>query len=131
MLWTVLRKDQYKIKGDYILIKGLGAIGSIRVRYAGRIHIVGEQGRAEVRYDSDARKWYMHISFEVSEKIAHGGRVKVPLKPVGDKTAGVDIGINNLLAVYVEDGGRCLCLAGHLRRLASIGKRKFLSTSRP
>ncbi|MEM1610416.1 MAG: hypothetical protein QXQ57_02070 [Sulfolobales archaeon] len=52
-LWTVLRNDQYRIDGEYIVINGLGAIGSIRVRYSGKIHIAGRQGRAEIHYDAD------------------------------------------------------------------------------
>jgi putative transposase len=28
----------------------------------------------------------------------------VPLRPKGNLTAGVDVGINNLMAIYVEDG---------------------------
>jgi len=30
-LWCVLRNDQYRFDGDYIVIKGLGAVGSIKV----------------------------------------------------------------------------------------------------
>ncbi|MEM4971662.1 MAG: hypothetical protein QXE01_10485 [Sulfolobales archaeon] len=56
ILWTVLRNDQYRIDGEYIVIKGLGAIGSMRVRYSGRIHVVGRQGRAEIHYDADDKK---------------------------------------------------------------------------
>jgi len=32
-LWVVLRNDQYKIEGDKIVLKGLGAIGRIEVEY--------------------------------------------------------------------------------------------------
>jgi Protein of unknown function (DUF1225). len=32
-LWTVLRKDQYRVEGDRIVLKGLGAIGRIELRY--------------------------------------------------------------------------------------------------
>ena len=104
ILWTVLRNDQYRIEGDYVVIKGLGAVGSLRVRFSGRIHIIGKQGRAEIRYDADEKKWYIHVSFEAEEKMIRDKRVRVPMKPLGDKVAGVDIGINNLLAVYVNDG---------------------------
>jgi len=55
-LWTVLRNDQYRIEGEYIVIKGLGAVGSIRIRYSGKIHIAGRQGRAEIHYDHDEKK---------------------------------------------------------------------------
>jgi len=118
VLWTVLRNDQYKIDGDYIVIKGLGAIGSLKVRFSGRIHIIGMQGRAEIHYDSDEEKWYIHISFDVEEKMVGGRRVRVPMKPLGDKVAGVDIGINNLLAIYVDDGSAMLVRGRHLKSMS-------------
>jgi putative transposase len=71
-LWTVLRKDQYRVEGDKIVLKGLGAIGRIEVRYKGLIHLRGGQGRLEIHYDQDRRKWYAHISFKVSEKDIRG-----------------------------------------------------------
>lgn len=67
-LWTVLRKDQYKIEGGKIVLKGLGAIGRIELRYKGLIHLRGEQGRLEIHYDQDKRKWHTHISFEATRK---------------------------------------------------------------
>jgi len=36
-LWTLLRKDQYRIEGDKIVLKGLGAIVRIELRYKGLI----------------------------------------------------------------------------------------------
>ena len=68
----------------------------------------GEQGRLEIHYDHDRRRWYAHISFEVSEKAVRGEWVKVPRQPKGNLTAGIDIGINNLIAVYVENGSTML-----------------------
>ncbi|MEM1605407.1 MAG: hypothetical protein QXW41_04115, partial [Fervidicoccaceae archaeon] len=65
-LWTVLRKDQYRIEGDRIVLKGLGVIGRIELRYKGLVHLKGEQGRLEIHYDQDRKKWHAHISFEVS-----------------------------------------------------------------
>lgn len=117
-LWAILRNDQYRIDGDYIVIKGLGAVGSLRVRFSGRIHIIGKQGRAEIRYDADEKKWYMHISFEVVEKMIRDKRVRVPMKPLWNKTAGVDIGINNLLAVYVDDGSALLVSGRPLKSIS-------------
>jgi len=40
-LWTVLRRDQYRVEGDKIVLKGLGAIGWIELRYKGLIHLKG------------------------------------------------------------------------------------------
>jgi len=103
-LWIVLRNDQYRIEGNKIILKGLGAIGRIEVEYRGLIHPKGKQGRIEIHYDSDERRWYAYISFEVNEKVVRGVCMKIPQIPRGDLRAGVDIGINNLFAVYVESG---------------------------
>ena len=122
-LWTVLRRDQYRVEGDKIVLKGLGAIGWIELKYKGLIHLKGEQGRLEIHYDQDRRKWYVHISFEVLEKTVRGVWVSVPGKPRGNLVAGTDIGINNLVAVYVESGlaklvnGKPLKAVSHYWRL--------------
>ncbi|MCC6023305.1 MAG: transposase [Thaumarchaeota archaeon] len=98
------RKDQYKMDGDRIILQGLGAVGWIEVRYKGIIHLRGEHGGIEIRYDADRKKWYAHISFKVSEKMVRGEWRPVPRQPKGNLTAGIDIGINNLMAIYVENG---------------------------
>jgi len=103
-LWAVLRKDQYRIEGGKLVLKGLGAIRRVEVRYKGVIHLRGEQGRLEIRYDPDRKRWYAHISFEVREKAVRGEWAAVPKRPVGDLEAGIDIGVNNLMAIYVESG---------------------------
>jgi putative transposase len=103
-LWTVIRKDQYKMDGDRIVLQGLGAVGWIEVRYKGIIHLRGEHGGIEIRYDADRKKWYAHISFKVSEKMVRGEWRPVPRQPKGNLTAGIDIGINNLMVIYVENG---------------------------
>jgi len=95
-LWTVLRKDQYKIEGGKIVLKGLGAIGRIELRYKGLIHLRGEQGRLEIHYDQDKRKWHTHISFEATEKAIRGKWASIPRQPKGNLAAGIGIGINNL-----------------------------------
>ena len=122
-LWTVLRRDQYRVEDDKIVFKGLGAIGWIEVRYKGLIHLRGEQGRLEIHYDSDRKKWYAHISFEAGEKAIRGVWASVPRRPRGNLVAGIDIGINNLMAVYVENGlvklvnGRPLKAISHYWRM--------------
>jgi putative transposase len=122
-LWSILRKDQYKIEDDKIILRGLGVIGRIELRYKGLIHLKGEQGRLEIHYDPDRKRWYAHISFEVSEKAVRGVWTNVTKKPGGDLVAGIDIGINNLMAVYVENGlaklvnGRPLKAISHYWRL--------------
>jgi len=103
-LWTVLRRDQYRIEGDKIVFKGLGAIGWIEIRYKGLIHLKGEQGRLEIHYDQDKKKWYAHISFEVAEKAVRREWTSIPKQPKNNLVAGIDIGVNNLMAIYVENG---------------------------
>jgi len=102
-LWVVLRNDQYKIEENKIVLKGLGAIGRIEVEYSGLVHLKGKQGRLEIHYDQDTRTWYVHITFEVEEKAVRGKWRKIPLTPKGNLKAGIDLGVNNLIAVYVED----------------------------
>jgi len=122
-LWSVLRKDQYKMEDDKIVLKGLSVIGRIELRYKGLIHLKGDQGRLEIHYDQDRKKWYAHISFEVSEKAVRGVWTNAPKKPRGDLVAGIDIGINNLMAIYVENNltklvnGRPLKAISHYWRL--------------
>jgi len=104
-LWTVIRKDQYKMGGDKIILQGLGAIGWIELRYKGPIYLRGEREELRIRYDDDGGKWYASIAFsKVSEKAVRGELRQVPRQPKGNLAAGVDIGINNLLAIYVENG---------------------------
>jgi putative transposase len=60
MLWTVLRKDQYEMDGDRIVLKWLGAIGWIEARCKGPIYLRGERGELEIHYGADnpkPRKW--------------------------------------------------------------------------
>jgi putative transposase len=104
ILWAVLRKDQYRIESDKIVFKGLGAIGWIEIRYKGLIHLKGEQCRLEIHYDQDKKKWYAHISFEVVEKAVRREWTSIPKQPKNDLVTGIDIGVNNLMAIYVENG---------------------------
>jgi putative transposase len=90
--------------GDRIIIKWLGAIGWIEAKYRGIIHFRGGRGGLEIRYDDDGKRWYAHIAFKVSEKMMKGKWMRLPLQPKGNLTAGVDVGINNLMAIYVENG---------------------------
>ncbi|MEM4016452.1 MAG: transposase [Fervidicoccaceae archaeon] len=103
-LWTVLRRDQYRIESDKIVFKGLGAIDWIEIKYKGLIHLKGEQGRLEIHYDQDKKKWYAHISFEVAEKAVRSEWTSIPKQPKNNLVAGIDIGVNNLMAIYVEKG---------------------------
>jgi len=125
ILWTVLRNDQYVIEGDKIILKGLGAIGRIEVGYKGLIHLKGRQGRLEIRYDPDRRRWYAHISFEVEEKTVRGVWRKIPQVPKGDLRAGIDIGVNNLFAVYVENETTLLVNGRPLKSISHYWREKI------
>jgi putative transposase len=105
VMWTIIRKDQYEMDGDRIVIKWLGAIGWIEMRFKGPVYLRGERGELMIRYDDDRKKWYASIAFsKVSEKMIKGKWMRVPLQPKGNLTAGIDIGVNNLMAIYVENG---------------------------
>ncbi|MBP1357554.1 MAG: transposase, partial [Sulfolobus sp.] len=108
----VLRKDQYKIdeKKQEIELHGLGQFSNMKIKYKGEIYYRGEQGRLEIIYNLVFHKWYAHITFKANEKLDRetGEWVKVPLTPKGNLVAGIDIGINNLFAVYISDGTQVL-----------------------
>jgi len=50
--------------------------------------------------------------------VIKGNSLKIPLKPLGDKEASIDVGVNNILAVYVDEGSSLL-VSG--RPLKTIG----------
>jgi len=124
-LWTAIRKDQYEIDGDRIILKCLGAIGWIEVRCKGPIYLRGERGELKIRYDDDRKKWYAHIAFEVSERMVRGEWRRVPLQPRGDLTAGIDVGINNLMAIYVENGLTKLVNGRPLKAISHYWRKKI------
>jgi len=99
-----LRNDQYRIKGNVIELRRLGKFGKLEVQFKGRIHLKGKQGRLEITYDPVKRKWYAHLSLTVEERLEGGEWVKLPRTPRGNLSAGIDLGVNNLMAVYVENG---------------------------
>ncbi|NJE00773.1 RNA-guided endonuclease TnpB family protein [Thermococcus sp. JdF3] len=103
--FIILRNDQYRIEGSKLILKGLGKFKRLEIQFKGRIHLRGKQGRLEITYDEVKRKWYVHISFsEVRERLEGEEWVKLPRKPKGSLSAGIDLGVNNLMAVYVESG---------------------------
>jgi len=121
----VLRNDQYRIEGDKIILKGLGVIGRIEVGHKGLIHLKGRQGRIEIHYEPDERRWYAYISFEVEKKAIRGVWKKVPQAPRGNLRAGVDIGVNNLFAVYVENGMSLLVNGRSLKSISHYWRERI------
>ena len=100
----VLRKDQYRFENGKVIISMLGKYGRLEILYKGRLHLIGEKGRAEIIYDWCLKRWYMHISFDVKKKYVRDELIDIPKKPLGNLKAGIDLGINNLFAVYVSSG---------------------------
>ncbi|WP_297421262.1 transposase [Thermococcus sp.] len=100
----VLRNDQYRIEGNKLILKGLGKFKRLEIQFKGRIHLKGKHGRLEIIYDDVKRKWYAHISLTVEEKLINDEWMRVPGQPLGNLSAGIDLGVNNLMAVYVENG---------------------------
>jgi len=98
--FLLIRCDRYEIKDRYIYLKDFG----LKLRHKGRIHLKGEQGRLEIRYDKTRKRWYAYIPYKVKEKIVRNEWREIPLMPLGDKQAGIDLGINNLFAVFVSNG---------------------------
>jgi len=121
----VLRNDQYRIEGNKLILRGLGKFKRLEIQFKGRIHLKGKQGRLEITYNEVKRKWYAHISFNVEEKLTRNGWIKVPRTPRGNLTAGIDLGVNNLMAVYVENGESFLVNGRPLKSIAFYWQRRI------
>ncbi len=113
-----LRNDQYKIENNTIELRRLGKFGRLKIQFKGRIHLKGKQGRMEIIYDSVKRKWHAHVSYTVEEKLTNGEWVKVPREPQSNLTAGIDLGVNNLIAIYIENGEAFLVNGRPLKSIA-------------
>ncbi|QDA31589.1 IS200/IS605 family element transposase accessory protein TnpB [Thermococcus indicus] len=120
-----LRNDQYRIKGNVIELRRLGKFGKLEIQFKGRIHLKGKQGRLEITYDEVKGKWYAHISFTVEEKLEGNEWVCVPRQPKGSLSAGIDLGVNNLMAVYVENGQSFLVNGKPLKSIDFYWRRKI------
>ncbi|KUH31649.1 transposase [Thermococcus celericrescens] len=120
-----LRNDQYKIDGNVIGLRRLGKFGRLRIQFKGKIHLKGKQGRLEITYDEVKRKWYAHISLTVEEKLLNGEWVEVPRQPLGNVSAGIDLGVNNLMAVYVESGESFLVNGRPLKSIAFYWRKRI------
>ncbi|USS40199.1 transposase [Thermococcus aggregans] len=121
----VLRNDQYKVEGNKLIFKGLGKFKRLEVQFKGRIHLKGKQGRLEITYDPVKRKWYAHVSLTVEEKLEGEEWVSVPRTPKGSLSAGIDLGVNNLMAVYVENGESFLVNGRPLKSIDFYWRRKI------
>jgi len=120
-----IRNDQYRIKGNIIELRRLGKFGKLEIQFKGRIHLKGKQGRLEITYDEVKRKWYAHISVIVDEKLEDEEWVKLPRAPRGNLSAGVDLGVNNLMAIYVENGESFLVNGRPLKSIDFYWRRKI------
>ena len=120
-----LRNDQYRIDGNVIELRRLGKFGRLRIQFKGKIHLKGKQGRLEIIYDDVKRKWYAHISLNVEERLSKNNWVKVPRTPKGSLSAGIDLGVNNLMAVYVENGESFLVNRRPLKSIAFYWRKRI------
>lgn len=91
----------------------------------GQDTLEGKQGRLEITYDKAKRKWYAHVSPTVKEKLEGGDWVSVPRQPKGNLSAGIDLGVNNLMAVYVENGESFLVNGRPLKSIDFYWRRKI------
>ncbi|WP_048152412.1 RNA-guided endonuclease InsQ/TnpB family protein [Palaeococcus ferrophilus] len=121
----VLRNDQYRIEGNKLILKGLGKFKRLEVQFKGRIHLKGKQGRLEITYDPIRQKWYAHISITLEKKLQGEEWVEVPRQPLGNLSAGIDLGVNNLMAVYVENGESFLVNGRPLKSIAFYWQRRI------
>ncbi|NJF24036.1 transposase, partial [Thermococcus sp. GR5] len=121
----ILRNDQYKIEGNKLILKGLGKFRRLEIQFKGRIHLKGKQGRLEITFDPIKRKWYAHVSLTVEEKLEDEEWVSVPRQPKGSLSAGIDLGVNNLMAVYVENGESFLVNGRPLKSIDFYWRRKI------
>jgi len=120
-----LRNDQYRIDGNVIELRRLGKFGRLRIQFKGRIHLKGKQGRMEIIYDSVKRKWHAHVSYTVEEKLTNGEWVKVPREPQSNLTAGIDLGVNNLMAIYISNGEGFLVNGRPLKSIAFYWQKRI------
>jgi putative transposase len=120
-----LRNDQYKIEGNVLELRRLGKFGKLRIQFKGRIYLKGRQGRLEITYDPVRRKWYAHISYTVGERLYAEEWVKLPREPLGNLSAGIDLGVNNLMAVYVENGESFLVNGRPLKSIAFYWQKRI------
>ncbi|MCO6041771.1 RNA-guided endonuclease InsQ/TnpB family protein [Thermococcus alcaliphilus] len=121
----VLRNDQYKIEDNKLILKGLGKFKRLEVQFKGRIHLKGKQGRLEIKYDPIKRKWYAHVSYTVEERLYGQEWVELPRQPLGNLSAGIDLGVNNLMAVYVENGESFLVNGRPLKSIAFYWRKRI------
>ncbi len=106
-------------------MRRLGKFGKLEIQFKGRIHLKGKQGRLEITYDGVKRKWYAHLSFTVEEKLEGAEWVALPRTPKGNLSAGIDLGVNNLMAVYVENGKSFLVNGRPLKSIDFYWRKKI------
>jgi len=72
------------------------------------------------------RKWYTHVTIsKVEEKLTENDWIKIPREPLSNLTAGIDLGVNNLMAVYVENGESFLVNGRPLKSIAFYWQKRI------
>ena len=70
--------------------------------------------------------WYAHVTIsKVEEKLTENGWIKLPRNPLSNLTAGIDLGVNNLMAVYLENGESFLVNGRPLKSIAFYWQKRI------
>jgi putative transposase len=86
-LMMVLRNDCYSLKDGVMKL-----LKKLEIPVKGKPRWVGKQGKAEVIYDEVDGKW----------RVLQAAKVKPLLKPRGSKICYIDLGIVNLVTIWLE-----------------------------
>ncbi|WP_232085434.1 RNA-guided endonuclease InsQ/TnpB family protein [Conexivisphaera calida] len=112
-LWIPVRHEMYTVDPEAKVIHI--SRYNLRLRFAGEVRWYGKQERMEIWYDDARRAWYASIAVKVGAEttrngtkpphILQGERRSIEVaRPIGDKVAGIDLGVNILASVVVGDG---------------------------
>jgi len=82
----LMRNDSYRFEGNILKLPK-----KLEVKWKGNKVWTGKQGRMEIFYKTDSKKWYAFIPMEVEAP-----------ETTGDKTAYIDLGIKNIFTFWIE-----------------------------
>lgn len=83
---TLMRNDSYRFEGNTLKLPK-----KLEVKWKGNPIWTGKQGRMEIVYKSDSKKWYAFVPMEVEAP-----------KTTGNTTAYIDLGIKNIFTCWIE-----------------------------
>ncbi|MCG3222398.1 MAG: transposase, partial [Candidatus Heimdallarchaeota archaeon] len=97
-LKTLFRNDCYKIDNGCLFLPS-----KLVIKISGVLKWKGKQGRLEISYDFLRKKWYGNQSMELEIDSTN---------PKGNKKAFVDLGVLNLLTVWIENENQAIIYSG-------------------